>query len=113
MSMLGKIDVHAHYLPAAYREALVDAGHDQPDGFPRIPTWSAREHVAVMDRLGIAASLLSISSPGVHLADEAEPVAAPPVDSGKPPVDGKAGAHAAAAIDVQSDDNDHLFPEDF
>lgn len=69
--MLGKIDVHAHYLPAAYRDALVDTGHDRPDGFPRIPTWSAREHVEVMDRLGIAASLLSISSPGVHLADDA------------------------------------------
>ena len=46
-------------------------GHDQPDGFPHIPEWSADEHVAAMDRLGIATSLLSISSPGVHLADEA------------------------------------------
>ena len=34
-------------------------GHDQPDGFPCIPEWSAEEHVAVMDRLGIATSLLS------------------------------------------------------
>jgi 6-methylsalicylate decarboxylase len=65
-----KIDIHAHYLPGFYREALQRAGHAQPDGFPEIPTWSAPEHVAVMDRLGIAASLLSISSPGVHLADE-------------------------------------------
>lgn len=65
-----KIDIHAHYLPDFYREALQRAGHAQPDGFPEIPTWSAPEHVAVMDRLGIAASLLSISSPGVHLADE-------------------------------------------
>jgi 6-methylsalicylate decarboxylase len=65
------IDVHAHYLPESYRTALLDNGHGQPDGFPRIPAWSAEEHVAVMDRLGIATSLLSISSPGVHLADEA------------------------------------------
>jgi predicted TIM-barrel fold metal-dependent hydrolase len=36
---------------------------------PAIPEWSADEHVAVMDRLGIATSLLSVSSPGVHLAD--------------------------------------------
>jgi len=43
----------------------------EPDGFPVLPNWSAREHLAVMDRLGIATSLLSISSPGVHLADEA------------------------------------------
>ena len=65
------IDVHAHYLPESYRAALLDNGHGQPDGFPQIPAWSAEEHVAVMDRLGIATSLLSISSPGVHLADEA------------------------------------------
>jgi predicted TIM-barrel fold metal-dependent hydrolase len=66
------IDVHAHYLPESYRAALLDNGHGQPDGFPQIPAWSAEEHVAVMDRLGIATSLLSISSPGVHLVDEAE-----------------------------------------
>jgi predicted TIM-barrel fold metal-dependent hydrolase len=65
------IDVHAHYLPDFYREALLQHGHAQPDGFPHVPEWSAGEHVAAMDRLGIAMSLLSISSPGVHLADQA------------------------------------------
>jgi 6-methylsalicylate decarboxylase len=60
-----KIDVHAHYLPELYRDALRAAGHDQPDGFPYIPDWSAEEHVHVMDRLGIATSYLSVSSPGV------------------------------------------------
>ena len=70
MSASRTIDVHAHYVPASYRAALLDNGHGQPDGFPQIPDWSAEEHVAAMDRLGIATSLLSISSPGVHLADE-------------------------------------------
>lgn len=65
------IDVHAHYLPGFYREALLAHGHAQPDGFPIIPEWSAGEHVAIMDRLGIATSVLSVSSPGVHLADGA------------------------------------------
>jgi predicted TIM-barrel fold metal-dependent hydrolase len=69
--MPGKIDVHAHYLPASYRQRLIDTGHDQPDGFPHIPDWAAEEHVEAMDRLGIATALLSISSPGVLLADEA------------------------------------------
>jgi predicted TIM-barrel fold metal-dependent hydrolase len=64
-----KIDVHAHYLPDGYRAALVRAGHEQPDGMPWIPEWSAFEHVAAMDRLGIDTSLLSISSPGVCLGD--------------------------------------------
>jgi predicted TIM-barrel fold metal-dependent hydrolase len=64
-----KIDVHAHYLPEFYREALRVHGHDQPDGFPYIPEWSAAEHVEFMDRLGIEQSLLSVSSPGVRFGD--------------------------------------------
>jgi predicted TIM-barrel fold metal-dependent hydrolase len=67
----GPIDVHAHHLPEAYREALVRAGHGEPDGMPAVPEWSAAEHAALMDRLGIDAALLSISSPGVHFGDEA------------------------------------------
>ncbi|HZS59966.1 MAG TPA: amidohydrolase family protein [Gemmatimonadaceae bacterium] len=69
MSAPRTIDVHAHYIPESYRAALLDSGHARPDGFPVIPAWSAEEHVAAMDRLGIATSLLSISSPGVHLRD--------------------------------------------
>ena len=64
-----KIDVHAHYVPDGYRAALQRAGHDQPDGMPWIPEWSADQHLEAMDRLGIATSLLSISSPGVHLGN--------------------------------------------
>ena len=69
-----RIDVHAHHLPEGYRAALVEHGHGQPDGFRQIPEWSADEHVAAMDRLGIAVSLLSISSPGVYLGDGAATV---------------------------------------
>lgn len=69
--MSHRIDVHAHYLPQLYREALCAAGHDRPDGFPQIPEWSAQEHVRAMDRLGIATSLLSISSPGIFFGDAA------------------------------------------
>jgi predicted TIM-barrel fold metal-dependent hydrolase len=64
-----KIDVHAHYVPDGYRVALQRAGHDQPDGMPFVPEWSAAEHVRMMERLGIGTSLLSISSPGVCLGD--------------------------------------------
>ena len=66
-----KIDVHAHYVPDGYRSALLRAGYDKPDGMPWLPEWSADKHVEVMDRLGIATSLLSVSSPGVHLGDGA------------------------------------------
>ena len=64
-----KIDVHAHYLPDFYREALREHGLDRPDGMSFIPEWSALEHLAFMDRLGIERSLLSVSSPGVRLGD--------------------------------------------
>jgi 6-methylsalicylate decarboxylase len=68
----GRIDVHAHFLPAGYPEAAAEAGHAQPDGFPELPAWTAADHLAVMDRLGIATSLLSISSPGVHFGDDGD-----------------------------------------
>src|ERR1700677_732197 len=69
-----KIDVHAHFLPDIYRTALLHAGHQQPDGIPWLPEWSAGQHLEAMDRLGIATSLLSISSPGVHLGDNGDAV---------------------------------------
>lgn len=71
MTVSNKIDVHAHYLPPSYRDALLAAGHDQPDGFPQVPAWSVEEHLEAMDRLGIATALLSISSPGVYFGDGA------------------------------------------
>lgn len=66
-----KLDVHAHFLPSEYREAAIAAGHARPDGFPFLPDWDADEHVAMMDRVGIERSYLSISSPGVHFGDDA------------------------------------------
>ena len=50
-----KIDVHAHYLPDGYRGgAAARTATTSPTACPQIPEWSADEHVAVMDRLGIA-----------------------------------------------------------
>jgi predicted TIM-barrel fold metal-dependent hydrolase len=67
-----RIDVHAHYLPDLYREAAIAAGHEQPDGFPYLPPWTATDHLTLMDRLGIGTSILSISSPGVHFGDDSD-----------------------------------------
>jgi predicted TIM-barrel fold metal-dependent hydrolase len=66
----GRIDVHAHHLPAAYRKAIVDQGIET-DGNPNLPEWSVDAALGFMDRNGIATSLLSISSPGVHWGDDA------------------------------------------
>ncbi len=65
------IDVHAHFLSAGYRRALADAGIDHPDGFSHVPDWSPDGALALMDELGIAVALLSISSPGVHFVSGA------------------------------------------
>jgi 6-methylsalicylate decarboxylase len=62
---VAKIDVHAHYLPADYRQALIDNGQSHPDGFPVLPTWSPEAHLAMMDQLNIGTAMLSVSSPGV------------------------------------------------
>ncbi len=64
------IDVHAHYLTQTYRQACEAAGQLQPDGFPFLPEWNPETSLRLMDHLGIAAALLSISSPGVHFGND-------------------------------------------
>lgn len=66
----GRIDVHCHFLPDFYAEALIAAGHGTPDGFP-MPAWAADTMLRDMDSLGIERAYLSISSPGVHFGDDA------------------------------------------
>lgn len=66
-----RIDVHAHYLPAGYRQAAASAGHEHPDGMPGLPRWDTSAALAMMDGLNIRTAMLSISSPGVHFGDDA------------------------------------------
>lgn len=64
-----RIDVHAHFLPSFYREAMVKAGLTHPDGMSAIPEWSEQAAFESMDKLGVATAMLSISSPGVYFGD--------------------------------------------
>lgn len=64
-----RIDVHAHFVPPFYRDALMAAGRDHPDGIPAIPEWSEESALRLMDQLEIETAVLSISSPGVHFGD--------------------------------------------
>jgi hypothetical protein len=50
---MAKIDVHAHYLPDFYADALRTNGHGRPDGMPAVPKWDVEENLAVMDKMGI------------------------------------------------------------
>lgn len=68
-SLPGRIDVHAHFVPDFYRAQALAAGIRQPDHMPAWPTWSEAEALATMDRLGVAAQVLSLSSPGVRFGD--------------------------------------------
>ncbi|KAJ5929039.1 hypothetical protein N7454_006887 [Penicillium verhagenii] len=65
-----KIDLHAHCVPASYREYCLQndfAGRGHPDGMPAIPDWDALSHIELMKKLNIKKSVLSMSSPGTHL----------------------------------------------
>lgn len=59
-------DVHPHFVPTEYREALVAAGNAFPDGSP-IPEWSAQGHIELLDELGVTTAMLSASSPGAEV----------------------------------------------
>lgn len=64
------IDIHAHFLTEHYVAAAKDAGHTTPDGMSAWPSWSLQQQLDLMDRTGIHAAILSISSPGTHFGDD-------------------------------------------
>ncbi|WP_063790313.1 amidohydrolase family protein [Streptomyces sp. NRRL B-24085] len=64
------IDVHAHFLTRRLRSALEAAGHSGPDGMPGIPDWTPAAALDVMGATGVAAAVLSVSSPGIHFGDD-------------------------------------------
>ena len=66
---IGRIDVHAHYLPPGYRETAIAALNGVPDGMPRMPDWDPDSAISMMDRQAIATAILSLSSPGVHFGN--------------------------------------------
>ena len=67
---LPKVNVHHHIAPPGYVSALADMGVTEVGGRP-LPRWDLEEHLSLMDRYGIRAAILSISSPGVYLGDPA------------------------------------------
>lgn len=63
-----KVDFHSHYLSKTYYDYLDQYEGPTPDAFPT-PDWSPEAHLKLMDRLGIAFSFLSVSSPNLSKAD--------------------------------------------
>lgn len=68
--MTGRIDVHQHLVPEFYRDALRAAGIADAGG-RAVPEWSPEPALALMDEIGTAAALLSVSAPGTCFLDDA------------------------------------------
>ena len=63
-----KVDFHSHYLSPTYYEYLNKYEDEKPDSFPT-PHWSVQDHIALMDRFGVAFALISVSSPNLSRVD--------------------------------------------
>src|SRR5262249_5062473 len=66
------IDVHHHVVPDFYRRRLAEAGLTRPIPGVEYPTWHPAASLSMMDSLGIAAAVVSVTEPGVHFADVEE-----------------------------------------
>lgn len=70
MRQASRIDTHHHIIPPAYRDWLRSRGITA-GGMP-IPEWSVESALDLMDSSGVRTAILSVSTPGVHLGDDAE-----------------------------------------
>jgi predicted TIM-barrel fold metal-dependent hydrolase len=68
-----RIDVHQHIVPPFYRDVLAKAGIADAGG-RAMPAWSPDPALELMDLLGIATAIVSVSTPGVSFLTN--PVAA-------------------------------------
>ena len=65
-----RIDTHHHVVPPRYAAWLAGRGIDA--GGRAIPEWTVPTALRLMDDAGVASAVLSVSTPGVHLGDDAE-----------------------------------------
>jgi len=71
MSDPRRIDVHQHTLPPRYADWLRTAGIGDAGG-RALPDWSAPAALAMMDEIGTATGILSVSAPATVPARDAE-----------------------------------------
>jgi predicted TIM-barrel fold metal-dependent hydrolase len=67
--MARTIDVHQHFLPDFFWRETNEGAH--PIGGITPPPWIESTALAFMDEAGIDVAMLSISTPGVHVGDDA------------------------------------------
>ena len=66
-----RIDLHHHFMPPVYRQALQAAGMTLADSPRGLPDWSEQAMSAMMDDLSIERASISIASPGMNFGDNA------------------------------------------
>jgi predicted TIM-barrel fold metal-dependent hydrolase len=68
-----KIDMHVHYIPEAYKEALLNCDENS-DGITThgitTPEWSVEAHLDTMKHLGISTSMLALTTPHINFGDD-------------------------------------------
>jgi 6-methylsalicylate decarboxylase len=68
-----RIDVHHHFVPQIYKDALIALGSACPEpGYqPPIANWTVERSLDQMDEAGIATAMISVTTPGIHFGDDA------------------------------------------
>ena len=65
-----RVDVHHHFYPPAYLDAIRGGGHGADGGlFPGVTNWTPTRTIEEMDRHGATTAVLSLSPPGCQLGD--------------------------------------------
>ena len=70
MSPVPRIDTHMHIVPPRYAEWLSELGINA--GGREIPPWTVSSALDLMDGVGAIGAVMSVSTPGVHLGDDAK-----------------------------------------
>ncbi|KAK5937294.1 hypothetical protein PMZ80_010300 [Knufia obscura] len=63
-----RIDVHHHYVPDFYRDAVVMSGGDPSGWF--IPDWTPQSDQDINDKFGISTTILSLTAPGACILND-------------------------------------------
>ena len=68
------IDIHHHFLPPSFVDALAQSGHPAAAKAEAL-TWSPEKSLAMMDASGIETAIVSLSLPGASFTGAADPAA--------------------------------------